>query len=360
MTDSKMANRYKTGLKMWFKNWMSISCPWLVKANIVVLLFLPHLTSLATYTDPTTRTNVNKVDPLLSEKIEDYKDFEQDLEEQKASAVKGVESEVGVNDLGGGNDEVRAKVSNLSNIRAEELEEAGAKESVKEPWINECLLDYSKPGMIQHKEDAAIIANETGKMLDGLIGILKKLDIDCKQVKGNKEVEPQYYIQSALELDRSKGDSIYDKVICDELRNKYHCTDTITLKCIKKGGSLKEAVIRITDKDDPIIGTTTWWETLWNNTEGDPGSLAVRDLPWMKIRESDQVTQLQMKQRMAKKLGISADSIVSVSWKPKKSRLSFGMQHLRIFEENFLISYKDGPDKCVEWQESLDERCKLQ
>jgi hypothetical protein len=256
MTDFRINNKYETGFKTWFKNWRFIYCYRSVKASIVALLLLSHLTSLATYTEPTSRTNVNKVDPVFDEKIESYKSFEQALEEQKTSAVKGAESEVGVHDLVDGSDEARAKVSNLSNIRAEELEGAGLRESVREPWINEYLLDYSKPGMMQHKEDAAIIANGTGKMLDGLIGILKKLGIDCKQVKGNKEVEPQYHIQLALELDRNKGDTIYDKIICEELRNKYHCTDTIIVRCVNRAqGGLQPSTIRLGHHEMP----DHWW-----------------------------------------------------------------------------------------------------
>lgn len=357
MTDFKMANKYKTGLKMWFKNSWYVWCLQSVKASISALLLLFHLTSLATYIDPTTRTNVNKVDPIFDKRIENYKNFKQVLEEQKTSAVKGVESEVGVNDLVGSN-EARTTASDLSNIRAEELEGAGLRESVKEPWINEYLLDYSKPGMMQHKEDAAIIANGTGKMLEGLIGILKKLDIDCKQVKGNKEVEPQYYIQPVLELDRSKGDTIYDKVICEELRNKYNCNDTVTLKCLNKGGQLKETIIPVNFLQMP----KAWWKEVIDNTSldhwlEDSFSSYQRSHYWL-INEGDPAVQQQIKQYMADRLQIPVQYIVKVQFDNKTVEV---FQHWKSEDsKNFTVTYKDGPDRCLEWQENWDERCSLQ
>lgn len=358
MTDFRMANKYKTGFKIWFKNLKYIYCPWSVKANIATLLLLVHLTSLATYTDPTTRTNVNKVDPLLSEKIEDYKGFEQNLEEQKTSAVKGVESEVGIHDLVDGSDEVRAQASNLSNIRAEELEEAGLRESVKEPWINEYLLDYSKPGMMQHKEDAAIIANGTSKMLDGLIGILKKLDIDCKQVKGNKEVEPQYYIQPTLELDRSKGDSIYDKVICEELRNQYSCTDSITLKCIKSGMRWNEWQDRTVDIPGPVV-----------YTQAKNLGYSVK---WKRKRHGWHLNfnlQSEWRSYLSQYLNIPLEQIAegisfpSGNWGGSVGEPPFEIgEHYRLVYPYYRFGYKyrDGYTICEQWQESWDERCRLQ
>ncbi len=225
MIKFKMTNNYK----ITFENFCYVS-RWLLRLSVTLLPFW-HLTSLAVYTEPTAKTNVNKVDPLFNEKIENYKAFEQVLERQKASAVKGVESETGFNDLVGSR-QARTKGAELSNIRAEELEGSGIRESFKEAWINEYLVDYSRPGMMRYKDDANSITEGTGQMMSSLLGFLKRLDIDCKQVKGNKEIEPQYYIQLIKELDRNKGDTVYDKTICEELRNKYHCIDELVLQCL--------------------------------------------------------------------------------------------------------------------------------
>ncbi|WP_250311500.1 hypothetical protein [Rickettsia endosymbiont of Oedothorax gibbosus] len=160
--------------KITFKNFWYMSC-WLLKLTVVLLTFW-QLTSLAVYTEPTAKTNVNKVDPLFNEKIENYKGFEQVLERQKASAVKGAESETGFNDLVGSR-QARSKGSELSNIRAEELEGSGIRESFKEAWVNEYLVDYSRPGMMRHKDDANSITEGTGQMMASLLVFLKRLDI---------------------------------------------------------------------------------------------------------------------------------------------------------------------------------------
>ncbi|WP_375359829.1 hypothetical protein [Candidatus Tisiphia endosymbiont of Nemotelus uliginosus] len=231
-----MTNNYK----ITFKNFCYVSCC-LLKLSVASLPFW-HLTSLAVYTEPTAKTNVNKVDPLFNEKIENYKGFEQVLERQKAAAVKGAESEAGFNDLVGSR-QARSKGSELSNIRAEELEGSGIRESFKEAWINEYLVDYSKPGMMRHKDDASKITEATGQMMSSLLGFLKRLDIDCKQVKGNKEIEPQYHIQLITKLDRNKGDTVYDKTICEELRNKYRCIDELILQCLHFAEQVAELTV---------------------------------------------------------------------------------------------------------------------
>ncbi|MCC8483859.1 MAG: hypothetical protein LN561_04875 [Rickettsia endosymbiont of Labidopullus appendiculatus] len=233
-------NANRVSYKIIFKNFWYMSCC-LLRLSVALLPFW-HLTSLAVYTEPTAKTNVNKVDPLFNEKIENYKGFEQVLEKQKTSAVKGAESETGFNDLVGSK-QARTKGAELSNIRAEELEGSGIRESFKEAWVNEYLVDYSRPGMVRHKDDANRITEGTGQMMSSLLGFLKKLDIDCKQVKGNKEIEPQYYIQLITELDRNKGDTVYDKTICEELRNKYRCIDELVLQCLQFAEKTAELTI---------------------------------------------------------------------------------------------------------------------
>ncbi|WP_375326254.1 hypothetical protein [Candidatus Tisiphia endosymbiont of Nemotelus uliginosus] len=227
---------------------------WL-RIGILIMLLLGSISAKAEYRDPTTKTNVNKIDPFFTENIDNYPGFTQMLEEQQAAVVKGVEIKAGFNDLVGST-QVKAKEAELSNIRAEELEDAGIRESLKENWLNEYLVDYSKPGMMQHQEDATRVAEGTGKMMAGLIALLKKLDIDCKQVKGDTLIEPQYYLQLDTALERHKGDTVYEQIICEELRNKYQCTDKIEVKCVQKTArELKPTTIRLAHHEMP----DHWW-----------------------------------------------------------------------------------------------------
>lgn len=215
-----------------------------IKAWFIVAVLLTAVNAVAAYVEPTTKTNVNVVGPLFERTISDYTGFEQTLESQKSSAVKGAESNSGFNDLVGSKD-AASKASELSNIKPGELENAGIRESAKENWIDNYLLDYSKPGMIEHKKDAELIAEGTGKKLQELVGLLKKLDVDCRQIKGNKEVEPQYFIDvktkqqedtvynSSTDIQqRQQRDTIYNKKICEQLRNQYDCRDQLIVRCL--------------------------------------------------------------------------------------------------------------------------------
>ncbi|WP_375319160.1 hypothetical protein [Candidatus Tisiphia endosymbiont of Oplodontha viridula] len=378
MVKFKMTNNYK----ITFKNFCYVSCC-LLRLSVALLPFW-YLTSLAVYTEPTANTNVNKVDPLFNERIANYKGFEQVLERQKASAVKGAESEAGFNDLVGSR-QARTKGTELSNIRAEELEGFGIRESFKEAWINEYLVDYSKPGMIRHKDDASKITEATGQMMSSLLGFLKRLDIDCKQVKGNKEIEPQYYIQLIKELDRDKGDTVYDKTICEELRNKYHCTDTVTVRCINRTrGELKPGTIRFGHHEMPDhwwIGTSQNGERCYGGIQNTTDEIALFDNTPELLAE--------VKQKIAEKIGntdievpdqeimffqgsdgVSLDGInssgrvvlyqldqagnkgyVQNTWHPTPEPVSGSVRFFyRVAQE----------ERCIEWREEWNEICRLQ
>ena len=360
--------------KIWFKDFSSVSCL-LVKFGIATFLLFTHLTSFATYTEPTTKTNVNRVDPLFNEKIEDYKNFEQDLEEQKASAVKGVESNVSVDDLvDGGN--TAAGISHLSNIRAEELEDAGVRKSVKEPWISEYLLDYSKPGMAQHKKDTETIADGTGKMLEGLIEILKRLDIDCKQVKGNKEVEPQYHIQLSSELERVKGDTVYNQVFCERLKNKYSCNDSLKLTCKKKGinwGAWQDREIHVPAAELFNFGKPVFWidhtgkrcfeykliveraRLLYLNNAPDPDKVILWMREFLTTKHSGSTIENISDQMSSSWYG----GIFSIDGWNYCGHIVGYKDHLW---STYVIKYqyRDGKPACLEWSEDWHEGCRLQ
>jgi len=228
---------------------------------MLTLISFWQLNAYGEYRDPITRTNVNEVDPLFNEKIDNYRGFEQMLEGQKATAVRGSEAATGSDDLACSN-EVPAKASKLGAIRAGDLDDMGRNESLKENWLSDYLIDYSKPGMMQHKEDAERITAATGEMMKGLLGLLKKLDIDCSQVKGPREIEPQYHIQLERRLDRNKGDTVYEQVFCERLRNRYNCNDSLAMRCKRSGiayGPWQDKQIRVPGGELVNFGKAVFW-----------------------------------------------------------------------------------------------------
>jgi hypothetical protein len=109
------------------------------------------------------------------------------------------------------------------------LADKGRARLVESNLLEEIYLDETKPLYIQHKKDADAIAEASSNMLGNLLGMLKDLGVDCRTVKGNKVVEPEYFID--LKRTPTK-DTVYNKTICEELRNSYNCRDKLTLRCL--------------------------------------------------------------------------------------------------------------------------------
>jgi hypothetical protein len=186
---------------------------------------------MADYVSPTSKTNVNQQTDLFKTSIEDLQSLEQQLEDSKTSATQGLEGSPKaleyISDKS--KDKLESGVSDLSSIRAGDLADQGRRKMIEDNIIEEIYFDETKPLYIQHKEDADSIAEASSKMLGNLLGMLKELGVDCRTVKGNKVVEPEYFID--LKRTQTK-DTVYNKTICEELRNSYNCRDKLTLRCL--------------------------------------------------------------------------------------------------------------------------------
>jgi len=345
----------------------------LISLAIFASLLLFSFAIRAEYRDPTVKTNVNKVDLLFEENVSNYKGLEQMLIEQKAASIKGTESEAGFNDLTGSK-EARVKGEDLSRIKAEELEGAGINESIKESWVNDYLVDYSKPGMMQHKKDAETITLGTQVMMEGLLGFLKKLDVDCKQVKGNKEVEPQYFIQLEKKLDRDKGDTVYDQFFCERLRNTYNCGDSLTMRCKAPGiawGSWQDKQIRIPGGELVNFGRTIFLVEKTGKRCFEYKLTVGKRKGWFGDFDPDPYVVGSMREFLATKHpGSTIDNISTEmgSWWEggifSINGWSYGGRTLGSKDyawNTYVVNYKyrDGKPACFEWSEEWREQCRL-
>ncbi|WP_341751209.1 hypothetical protein [Candidatus Tisiphia endosymbiont of Piscicola geometra] len=199
---------------------------------VLIVLVVTITCAEAQYLDPINKTNINEVDPLFEKNIDNYQSWSRQIEDSKAGFARGVENSQGLGDLVG-HDKLQSEADRLSSIEAEDLSNKGWEESAKDPFYNEMFVDYSRPGMMAHKQDAEMIANASGKMMDNLLGQLRDIGVDCKTVKGNKEIEPQYFMELSRRDERAKGDTIYDQYFCERLRNRYACVDGLTLQCLQ-------------------------------------------------------------------------------------------------------------------------------
>ena len=110
--------------------------------------------------------------------------------------------------------------------------------------MEELHVDYTNPLNTGHQKDAICIAEASGVLLGKLTELFKEFGIDCRTVKGNKVIEPEYYIEIKKE---EVKDTVYTKTMCEEPRNRYKCYDVLTTRCIRRGavGELKYVFLAV-------------------------------------------------------------------------------------------------------------------
>lgn len=199
--------------------------------------------------------NKNKVSDLFEKEVDDKQAILKFLEDSKKQSEHGIASTGAVQALGVDENALEGKTSELNAINVNNLESKGQEERAKEEnsYVNQLEVDYLDPKIINHKKDIDKIADSSSKLMSRLIEGLRDLDIDCKTVKGDKELEPEYAIE--IEKEHVK-DTVYNQQFCEELRNKYSCTDTVTVKCTQKTKrELKPETIRLAHHEMP----DHWW-----------------------------------------------------------------------------------------------------
>jgi len=230
----------------------------MIKLFVMILLLL----NVAYAEAPRHKTRQNEVTDLFDKEIEDKGNLEQMIEDSKTQAEQGIANKESVKTLELKENKLEGKTSELNSINANSLESAGQQEKAKEEnaYYDALEIDYTDPKVINHHKDMNKILSASNKLMGRLIEGLKELGIDCKTVKGNKELEPEMYLD--IEKEQQK-DTVYDKKICEELRNQYNCSDTLTLKCTNKSsGSYKTETIRLSYSEMP----KNWWGGLYGTT----------------------------------------------------------------------------------------------
>ena len=212
-----------------------------VKLTIVFCIRLLEVPAYGAYRDPIAKTNINSKTDLFEKEIEDYGTFRDHMGSLREQAARGIASPGNLELISDKtDDEIKAATSNLSTIRATDLQVKGQEEVLRTGIMEELHVDYTKPLNIGHKKDASRIAEASGDLLKKLTELFKEFGIDCRTVKGNKVIEPEYYIEIKKE---GVKDTVYTKTMCEEPRNSYKCYDVLTTRCIRRGavGELKHA-----------------------------------------------------------------------------------------------------------------------
>ena len=313
------------------------------------------------YKAETTQVQVNKQTDLFEKSVGNLQEYQQQINDGKPDLNPSSANNLDFI-VGGGVNAAKDKANELSTIKATDLNSKGTSELnewVKETnqdgvAVNKALyVDYSKPLMKPHWDDAKGIAEAQDKLLANLLGELKNLGVDCHTVKGLKEVEPAYYLH--VETTQHK-DTKYNETLCEELRGTYNCTDTMTMTCLNKSWSIlwdsaetfqeKKMILSLSE-----VQTGGWWYGHY----------------WKKKRygvylRSDSWVQQAMRVLIAKKLNVKIGHIHEYIRVEQRGNgdPSHNIQekHYAWGSYNVWYRFRAGEAICLKWSdERWDERC---
>lgn len=348
----------------------------------MTLFFLFSVPALADHQDPIAKTNVNEQSDLFKKSVGDVKGFEGQIEGGKTNAVEGLKNSGNtIFEISGKREgEVQNEIGNLKNIKANDLGDKGAKAASESGIMDEIYIDENKTLYREHKKDAELIANGTKDLLSNLLAKLKELGVDCKQVKGNKEIEPEHRIDIKKEASQ---DARYDPHFCEELRNKYNCRDEVALRCIRKGKRYGEWQPRTKRFDGHWIyaNAMNWGYALkwkvgrwgWHITPYHPTGM---DLFFSEVQvdstwRNDPGAIIADARRLIAQEEKAAIEQISenITFPDNNSGRGVGntielgkSQRWRVIWQwyDFHYQYREKYDVCEEWEEDWTERCRLQ
>ena len=300
-----------------------------------------------------TPTNINNVTDLFNKEIDDRQELEQLMTNAQAQANQSIANKEGLQALAASESEAEQKTSELNAINANNLADAGNNERSNEEhnYYDSLEVDYSSPQIINHIKDVDLIAAASERLMSRLIEGLRQLDVDCKQVQGNKEIEPAYYLDLQKE---HLEDTIYQQHFCEQLRNNYNCADKLTLSCNVKGMKYGEWQARTIEFGGlEIRGTKNWFYLIH----------------WKKNRngchmKSDPKTMAEVRAAIAQKLAVELGQIsehIDISARGIEPTMVTECGDIFVFSKYiFGYKYRDGALACLEWREIWDEACTLQ
>lgn len=337
---------------------------------VCLTVLLAHV-ARADYESQTTKTNVNEQTDLFAKSIDDHKALEKQLEQDKAAAMRGLgEDPEGLKYISTkSSSQIDSEVAELKSIKANNLSSKGREEFLKSKDaadLDALYPDYQKSLNIQYKKDAEKIAEGTDDLLANLLGKLKELGVDCKTIKGNKIMEPEYTIKIKEELTRDKGETQYDQALCEEPRNQYICANVLSVKCLDQGkGGSESATIRFAENEMPAH----WWLGRgWDGGNSDGYTTNLFLIFNANLME-------EVKQKIAQKIGYSEIEVpqqqimifggqrvgYEINEKGEYGTVHAPWQEVEDISGSIRFYYKVSKEPvCNKWQEEWIERCKIQ
>jgi hypothetical protein len=319
-------------------------------------------------------TNVNQVTDFFNKELGEKQKLESFLEESKKQAEGGIGNKTALTELGSTESDLENKSTELNSISANSLESRGQEERYKEEnnYYNALEVDYSDPKVVNHKKDIDLIVDGSTKLIARLIDGLADLGIDCKTTKGNKEIEPEYAIEIKKEHYK---DTIYNQHICEALRNRYNCTDSLTLTCKRQGiqwGLWQDKQIHVPAQELFNLGKHIFWihhtaprcfeyklivgKKRWVFGERAPNPYVVHSIREFLVTKHPGSTIDNISDEMNSSWFGGIFSIDG--WTYCGRVLGYKDHAWNTYVINY--KYREGSSICLEWSEDWTERCKLQ
>jgi len=320
---------------------------------IIIISFVPLFTTSIILAQKAP-TNINEISDLFNKEIEGKDNLNKFIENSKNQASSGIENREGLKVLPTSDSEAENKTSELNSINANSLESKGNEERGREEhnYYDSLEVDYSDPKIINHTKDLDKIREASEKLMSRLIEGLKELDIDCKQAKGNKEIEPEYYID--IEKEHLK-DTIYNKHLCEELRNQYNCGDEVTLKCKKTG-------VKYGEWQDRVMYLGGF--ELWNNYHGWAYTIKWKSGRWgvhMAQTSCWPNVDIERKNLIINRLAVKPEQVEGGN-APMRGEGSISHvegEHFVFEKYPIYYKYRDAGPICEVWSEDWAEKCTL-
>lgn len=301
-------------------------------------------------------TQVNKQTDLFDKSINDYSGFTNKLEQGKQAGIDSLGGENGTPEglqyiSKDNKSQINSESQKLESIHENDLASKGREKIIKEGHLQKLYPDYNRPGYKQHLQDAKTIAKAQDELLKHLLEKLKALGVDCKTVKGDKKVEPEYFLQTKTTTHK---DTLYNQVFCEELRNQYNCRDELSLTCKRFG-------IRWTHWEDKAMLLDGVW--IYRAHMGWFYPLQwTSDRYGLHLREGHPAVQAEMRLYIAANEGVNIENIhehiiYGARGEGNTVHADKNMYAFQVYRVHYKI--RRGEEICEEWQEDWTERCNL-
>lgn len=202
--------------------WMVVNKMKFLGRFIVFIAMFYGFAALCDHQSPSVPTNRNEKDNFLENSVPDHNALKRMLESHKNDYGAEIN---GASGLGGVIDFSEPKISR----EVRDLKDGNKKISAQEEAEAMSMhVDLTDPLLQRDKSDLEKISEDSSKSLGSLISDLRDIGVDCREGGTMEVVDPAYSVEKINMTYRNK---LYDKALCEQLRNKYDCRDVLNIRC---------------------------------------------------------------------------------------------------------------------------------